>query len=270
MMNEVHYDVATLGNHEFDYSIPTLLKRANELECGYVCCNFKDLETDKIPFEPYKIIGLGDIQVAFVGVSTPSTLISSTPTFFQNDDCEYIYSFGEHGTELYDIVQENVDKVRTEGADYVILLAHLGENDVEEIWSAPTVAENTSGIDVIIDGHSHEVTPELIVKNKDDQDVTITQTGTKLANIGKLTISADGNIKTELVDIVPEPAGDSGIPEDSWTKAEDRQGRCIDVAVNNKIKELQSDIDNAVNEVIGHTEVFLMFCLSAIPFVLQE
>lgn len=260
LMNAVHYDVASLGNHEFDYSIPTLQQRADELDCGYICCNFRSLETNEFLFEPYKVIDFGETQVAFIGATTPDTLSGSKPVYFQNEDGEYIYSFGEHGTDLYDMIQENVDKVRNDGADYVILLGHLGETEVVERWSSLSVAENTEGIDVIVDGHSHETTPELIVKNKNGEEVRITQTGTKLQNIGKLTITPDGRINTELVDIVPEPDSDSGIGEDTWKKADDRQGRNVDAAVNNKINELQSDFDIITNTVIGHANFTLYDC----------
>ncbi len=112
LMNVLEYDAATVGNHEFDYTIPTLMTRSEELNCGYICCNFKSLVTGETIFDPYKIIDAGDKKIAFVGVATPETFHSSTPSFFQNENGEYIYTFGEHENELYDIVQENVDQAR--------------------------------------------------------------------------------------------------------------------------------------------------------------
>ena len=222
IMNEVGYDVAAIGNHEFDYTIPMLMKRAEELDCGYISCNFKNLETNELVFDPYRIVDMDGTKVAFVGVSTPETIRYSTPVYFQNDKGEYIYTFCEYGNDLYDTVQENVDKVKAEGADYVILLSHLGESNVEESWSSVKVAANTTDVDAILDGHSHEVTDQLTVKNKNGEDVLISQTGTKLKNIGKLTITKDGKIKTELVDKVPEPDSSMEFPDDSWKEAENR------------------------------------------------
>jgi 5'-nucleotidase/UDP-sugar diphosphatase len=146
----------------------------------------------------------GATQVAFVGVTTPESFTKSTPAYFQDSQGNYIYSFceDESGQKLYDQVQASVDAARTAGADYVILAGHLGENGITQKWSSASVIANTTGIDACIDGHSHETVPEN-VKNKNGQNVVLTQTGTKLNHIGKLTISADGSIRTELVSEVP-------------------------------------------------------------------
>ena len=249
LMNAVKYDVAGLGNHEFDYGTDTLLTRSKELDCGYVSCNFRNISTGETIYESYKIIDCGDKQVAFVGVVTPETFSSSTPTYFQNESGEYIYSFAEKEGELAEIVQQNADRAREEGADYVIVVGHLGENDVYEKWSAPTIVSQTTGIDTVIDGHSHEVTPSLIVKNKDGEDVTITQTGTKIANIGKMTISDEG-IKTELTDTVPNPA-DFKLDEGSWTE---RNGKFVDSAVNERINTIKDKLNEKLSEKIGYTD----------------
>ena len=258
LMNKVGYDAATLGNHEFDYSVSVLQKRAAELECGYICCNFYDKGTGQTLFDPYKLINCGDTQIAFVGVSTPETFSKSTPVFFQNDEGEYIYSFAEEGTALYDIVQQNVDRAREDGADYVILLAHLGETYITEGWSAQEVIANTTGIDAVIDGHSHDTTPSLTVQNKDGADVTVTQTGTKLANIGKMTITDEG-LTTELISEVPAP--DETIPADSYTVIADRGGadRYVDSETNVKINELNAEIEKQ-NRKIGETAFTLYDC----------
>ena len=251
LMNKVGYDAAVPGNHEFDYGLKVFLKRAEELECGYICCNITDKTTGSPLFDPYKLIDCGDTKIAFVGVDTPETFFKSTPTFFQNDQGEYIYSFSEQGTMLYDIVQESVDKARGDGADHVILLAHLGETDVTEGWSAQEVVANTNGIDAVIDAHSHDITPSLTVQNKDGADVTITQTGTKLANIGKMTIT-DNGITTELISEVPAP--DENIPADSYTVIANRDGtdRYVDSEINIAMEELKAKYE-AQNRKIGET-----------------
>ncbi len=87
---------------------------------------------------------------------------------------------------------------------YVILVAHLGENGTTERWTSDAVIAHTNGIDAVIDGHSHETIPDKTVANKDGKQIPLTQTGTKLKNIGKLTIKAAGTITTELVDKVPQ------------------------------------------------------------------
>ena len=199
LMNAIGYDFAIPGNHEYDYGMNRFLELAKKLDCGYYSCNFLD-KRGKLVLPAYKIMSFGETKIAFIGVTTPSSLSSSTPTFFQDGNGKYIYSFCEDltGAKLYKQIQKTVDKVRKQ-VDYVILVAHLGVNGAQERWSSVAVAQNVSGVDVIIDGHSHEVNPATIVQDKIGKDVLITQTGTKLQNIGQLTISTDGKVTTKLI-----------------------------------------------------------------------
>ena len=250
LMNAVGYDAATLGNHEFDYSLKELQVRADELNCGYICANFYSKETGKPLFDAYKMIEAGGKKIAFVGATTPETPSGSNPVFFQNEEGEFIYSFGEDGS-VYELLQNAVDNAREDGADYVILLGHLGETDIREGWSAQEIVAELSGIDAVIDGHSHDVTPGFTVKSKDGKDVVITQTGTKFANIGKMTITTDGKISTELIDSVPAPAEDSGIAEDSWLEPDGREGRFVDEAVNSIMMQIKSEYGEILDQKIG-------------------
>ena len=208
IMNELGYDVAIPGNHEFDYGMKQFLKLSRKLDCGYISCNFTDLRTGTDVFAPYKMISYGDTDIAFVGATTPETSTKSSPVYFQDAAGNYIYSFSEDttGLGLYTQVQDAVNQAKKAGAEYVILVGHLGENenDVTPIWTAESVIAHTTGINACIDGHSHEVTPEMKVKNADGKDVIITQTGTRLANIGQMIIGTDGTITTALVSKVPQ------------------------------------------------------------------
>ncbi len=201
IMNYAGYDVAVPGNHEFDYGMEQLLKLADELDGGYYSCNLTDLRTGKTVFAPYKMITYGDVKVAYVGVTTPESLTKSTPAYFQDENGQYIYGFceDESGKALYQAVQNAADAARADGADYVVGLFHLGETDVTERWSSAAVIGATNGIDAVIDGHSHEEMPSKTVTNLDGEPVLLTQTGTKLANIGKMVIEADGDITAELI-----------------------------------------------------------------------
>ena len=203
-MNQVGYDFAIPGNHEFDYGMDRLLELSDQLNCGYYSCNFTDLRTGESVFEPYKIMDFGQVQVAFVGATTPESFTKSTPKYFQDDSGNYIYGFceDETGQALYSRIQETVDEARTAGADYVILVGHLGNAGITPRWASQAVVANTDGIDAVIDGHSHETVASTTLKNKDGEDVLLTQTGTKLADIGKMTIGTDGTITAELVDQV--------------------------------------------------------------------
>ncbi len=206
IMNQVGYDFAVPGNHEFDYGMTRFLELSGKLNCGYYSCNFMNLATGASVFAPYKMFDYGDTQVAFVGVSTPESFTKSTPTYFQDANGNYLYGFceDESGQALYNQVQVSVDAATAQGADYVILVAHLGNEGTSDQWTSEAVIKNTSGVDAVIDGHSHE-TYDKTFPNKNGEQVVVTQTGTKLSNIGKMTIKPDGTITTEMVTAVPDP-----------------------------------------------------------------
>lgn len=197
IMNAVGYDIAIPGNHEFDYGMERFLELTQKASFPYISANFtKDGE---LVFAPYAIKEFDGVKIGFVGVTTPTTPRSSTPKYFMNDAGEFIYGFmqDETGEALYAAVQKAVDDVRAEGAQYVIAMAHLGDEDECRPWRYVDVIGNTTGIDALLDGHSHD-TEQVIMKNKDGQDVVRTACGTKLAHIGRLTITKDGQISSEL------------------------------------------------------------------------
>lgn len=207
IMNYVGYDFAIPGNHEFDYGMDRFLELSGKLNCGYYSSNFMDLRTGNRVFAPYKMFDFGGTKVAMVGATTPESFTKSTPTYFQDANGTYIYGFseGDNGAQLYTQVQSAVDQARAEGAQYVILVGHLGEEGSTPAWTSDAVIANTTGIDACIDGHSHEVYDKY-VSNKNGEQVLLTQTGTKLAEIGKLTIRPDGTIVNEKVTEVPASA----------------------------------------------------------------
>ena len=201
MMNAAGYDFAIPGNHEFDYGMERFWQLDKQLKNGYYCANFTDLRTKKLALPAYKIMQFGDTKVAFVGATTPGTLISSTPTFFQDGKGNYLYGFNEDetGRKLYKALQKSINAARENGADYVFIVGHLGINGSIEYWNSENVAANTRGVDAIIDGHSHERIQGKYVKNYVGKDVLIAQTGTKLKTVGRLVISTDGKITSELL-----------------------------------------------------------------------
>lgn len=204
VMNQAGYDFAIPGNHEFDYGMPRFLELADSLDCEYYACNFMDLRTGQTVLAPYKIMEFGDTKVAFVGAATPESFTKSTPVYFQDNAGNYLYGFceDETGEALYRQIQSAVDSARAEGAEYVILAAHLGGNYVTERWNSQQVLAATEGIDACIDGHSHEAYVKY-VKNKNGQDVLVSQAGTKLESFGKMVIAPDGTITAELITEVP-------------------------------------------------------------------
>lgn len=200
IMNKLGYDVAVPGNHEFDYGMDTFFMLAENADFPYLSANFTDLETGEKPFDGYKIIETDEAKIGFVGITTPETPTSSRPTYFMNDKGEYVYGFcgGGDGSELYAAVQEAVDGALSDGADYIVVLGHMGDYVYDERWSSKAVIENVSGIDVFIDGHSHSVIENEKVTDKDGDSVVLASTGTKLENIGAVTITDEG-IVSELI-----------------------------------------------------------------------
>jgi len=201
IMNAVKYDFAIPGNHEFDYGMNRFLELAKKQKCGYYSANIMNLQTNKQLLPAYKIMQFDDTKVAFIGVTTPGTLVSSTPTFFQDGKGNYIYGFSEDasGEKLYRQLQKNINSARENGADYVFLVGHLGINGSIEQWNSINVAANTHGVDAVIDGHSHEKIQGKYVKNYLGRDVLIAQTGTKLKTVGQVVIGTDGKLTSTLL-----------------------------------------------------------------------
>lgn len=196
IQNLVGYDALTLGNHEFGYKLTRLDELVDIMKTKPVCCNFQKIGEEGSYFEPYSIVSYGDTDIAYIGVTTPSTITSSWPLQFKDENGEYLYTFNP--TTLYDVVQNNIDKAKAQGADYVIALCHIGYENDESYEDIVDLIENTDGLDVVLDAHSHSVIEQKTVTDKGSNEVLLSSTGTKFEYIGKLTIS-QGEPKTELI-----------------------------------------------------------------------
>ena len=203
LMNEAGYDLATPGNHEFDYGMARAKAVLREADFPYVSCNWVDLRTGFNVLPSVKFFFVGGRKIAFVGVTTPETFTKSTPAYFMNDaQTKYIYDIlgGEDGQKLYDAVQKAIDKAEFWGADTIIGLGHLGVDPSSSPWTSEEVIAHTHGFTAFIDGHSHTVMANKQVIDASGKAVTLTQTGSYFKNIGKMTVGADGTITTELID----------------------------------------------------------------------
>ena len=234
LMNEAGYEIAIPGNHEFDYGMEQFLSLAEKAKFQYISCNFN--KDGELVFEPYVIKELGGAKVAFVGVTTPKTLTSSTPKYFQNEKGEFVYGFfqDETGEGVYSAVQKAVDDARAEGAEYVIVMGHMGNEEECRPWTYADVIENTTGIDAFLDGHSHD-TEQVTMKNKDGEDVIRSACGTKLASVGYCRIAGDGKITAGVY----KWNNDTSAPEllgitNDMSKAVDKASN----ALNEKLKEV--------------------------------
>ncbi len=242
LMGQMGYELAVPGNHEFDYGMDQFLSLAEKAKFEYLSCNFN--HEGELVFKPYVIRELGGAKVAFVGVTTPKTLTTSTPRYFQDENGEFIYGFfqDETGEGVYEAVQKAVDDARAEGAEFVVVLGHMGNEEDCRPWTYADVIEHTSGIDVFLDGHSHD-TEQVVMKNKNGEEVLRSACGTKLSCIGWCRIAQDGKITTGLYtwnngDSVPEMLG-----------LQNKMSKAVDTAIASLGKKLQ--------EVVAKTSVDL-------------
>ena len=209
IMNKVGFDVAILGNHEFDYGIDQLSKLGENITSKYISSNFCYKKNKTSIFNPYKIIEKGGKKIAFIGVLTPLTFSKTYLSTLRDSNGEAIYDFltGNNVQELYDRVQENVNKVRKEeGADYVILLTHIGM-ELEQ-YTSDELLSKIENVDAVLDGHTHLIY-NITKKDINNKNIHISQTGTKLQSIGKLIIKNDGTIISEIIQDIPEPSDKS-------------------------------------------------------------
>ena len=204
LMNAAGYDLATLGNHEFDYGMDGRIKVTDEwAKFPYVSCNFyneKDGVQGTSVLDSYKVLEKGGQKIAFIGITTPESFTKSTPAYFQDAHGNYIYGIagGTDGKALYDTVQKAIDAASAE-ADIVIALGHLGDDKASKPWTSEEVIANTTGLDAFIDGHSHSTAAGKKVVDKGGNEVLLTQTGEYFGAVGQMTIKADGTIETKLV-----------------------------------------------------------------------
>ena len=213
LMAKIGYDILVPGNHEFDYGMEEFLSYAESADGVFISSNFIDTVSGESIFDGYTVIPYDvdgtEINVGYVGMSTPETIAKSTPTYFQDEDGNYIYGFSaETPDQLYDTVQASIDAAKEDGADVIVAVGHMGDRGVESDWSSISVVANTTGIDVFLDGHAHNVIPGEVITDKEGNDVILSSTGTKLNNIGvlKLSVGEDGEVTatTGLVDELTE------------------------------------------------------------------
>ena len=227
LMNAAGYDLATLGNHEFDYGMDGTMNVIGWAEFPYVSCNFYHEDAAGLRGEnvldAYKMFEIGGRKIAFVGITTPETFTKSTPAYFQDENGNYIYgiSGGEDGSDLYADVQSAIDAAKAEGATMVIGLGHLGDDPASQPWTSEELIANVSGLTAFIDGHSHSTVESKEVAGKDGGKVILTQTGEYFGRIGLMHIPAEGNIPltsfveyAEITEVVKDETGAAVLDED--------------------------------------------------------
>jgi len=206
LMNVAGYDVATLGNHEFDYTMSGTMELIEWAEFPYVSCNFYELENGERTgnvLDSYTVFELGNEKVAVIGITTPESITKSTPAYFQDNDGNYIYGItgGDDGAALRADLQTAIDAAKAEGATKVIALGHLGDDPASQPWTSRETIEKVTGLDAFIDGHSHSTVKGELVKGKDGNDVLLTQTGEYFDRIGLMVIDGEtGEFATDFIE----------------------------------------------------------------------
>ena len=205
IMNKLEYDVVTLGNHEFDYGIEQLESIEKLLNCKYISSNYCYKKDKTSIYPPYKKITVGDKTIGFIGVATPETLTKSYLITLLDDKGEFIYDFltNNNNQELYARVQQHIDELKKQNVDYIIILAHMGKGgDSLKEDTSIELLKNLKNVNALIDGHTHLVYSEK-APDKNRNNVILVQTGTKLVNIGVLTIHENGTLSHKNIDEVP-------------------------------------------------------------------
>lgn len=206
LMNKAGFDLAVPGNHDFDYGMDTFLKRTQEAEFPYLSCNFyhqSDGVRGERLLEPFHAYHFGKEIVAFIGITTPETILNAAPSHFQDDNGNFCYEISgyENGKALYDEVQNTVNAVRKAGATKVIAVGHLGDDPSSSPWTSEEVIENVSGLDAFIDGHSHSMIRQKQVLSANGTTTLLTQAGENLNKVGIMIIDYEtGEIRSDLID----------------------------------------------------------------------
>ncbi|MCI7596338.1 MAG: bifunctional metallophosphatase/5'-nucleotidase [Lachnospiraceae bacterium] len=278
LMNAAGYDLATLGNHEFDYGMNGCMNAVEWAEFPYVSCNFYEEENGvrgKNVLDSYVLFSCGEETVAIVGITTPESFTKSTPAYFQDEVGNYIYgiSAGDTGEALKQDIQKAIDEAKAEGATKVIALGHLGDDPSSKPWTSEETISGLSGLDAFIDGHSHSTVEGKLVKDKEGQEVLLTQTGYYFNAIGLMVIDGDsGEISTELLeaseilqDVVDENGepvlDDEGKPETEIVGYElsSRLAPGLGYEADKKVQELKAawlaEIDAKLGTVIGSAKL---------------
>ena len=281
LMNAAGYDLATLGNHEFDYGMDGRITVTDSwADFPYVSCNFYNEENGvkgETVLAPYVIFELGCEKVAFIGITTPESFTKSTPAYFQDENGNYIYgiSGGDDGAALYADVQAAIDAAKAEGATKVIALGHLGDDPASEPWTSELTIANVSGLDAFIDGHSHSTVEGLQVADKDGNNVLLTQTGEYFNRIGLMvidsaacTITTDFIEYAEVLENVVDENGDPVLDEDGNQVTEVVGYEFVselyagtewvsDETVKGMVDAWIADIDTQLGQVFGASNVAL-------------
>ena len=232
LMNLAGYDVASMGNHEFDYGYQNL--KDLEADADFTIVDANVLYNGQVAFEDNVVFTAPDgTKIGVFGLDTPETATKAHPAKIQG------VTFLA-GDKMFDCAQDQVDALEAEGCEYIICLGHLGIDAESTGNRSIDLLEKVEGIDVFIDGHSHSTLEDVKAAAGGTGkvgDTLVTSTGTKLESVGVVTIDADGTITTATTPVADLTATDA------------------DVAA--RAAKIQAEIDKEYGTVFAKTEVAL-------------
>lgn len=175
-MNAIGYDAMVVGNHEFDFGYDIAKQYVNTADFPVLSTNILDKLTQESAFEKTHMFEAYGIQIGVIGVSTPETAEKTHP----DNVVDVVFE------DPYITTQIAVDVLEQQGADIIIALSHLGL-DPSSVDRSDLLAERVTGLDLIIDGHSHTTLYEPLIVNR----TPIVQTGGYLNNVGLVEVTYD-------------------------------------------------------------------------------
>ncbi len=186
LMSMLKYDIVTLGNHDFDNGIDGLKKQLPHANFSFVSANydFKNTILDDI-IKPYKIIVKNGVKIGVFGLGVELNGLVN----------KQLYKETTYHNPI-NITQDIVNTLKNQHCDLIICLSHLGynyKNNPQKV-SDIQLAQKTSGIDLIIGGHTHTLLPKpTLIKNNLGNTVLINQCGKSGVYMGQVDFYFDNN-----------------------------------------------------------------------------
>ena len=236
-MNLAGYDAMATGNHEFDWGLENLQKLAHDAEFPILAANLTYTESGELVFDDSIVFTTDSgLKVGVFGLATPETATKAHPDKVKG------VSFAA-GQELYDVAQQQVDKLNADGCDYIIALSHLGDSAESAPNRSVDLLDHVTGIDLMVDGHSHTTLPEGDTSHGDTLRVS---TGEYLNNIGVVVYDAASDTETARL-LSSTTEGDQTVL--------DYTGSDPDVLA--AIEAVNAEVEQELGKVFAKTEVLL-------------
>ena len=181
LMNEMGYDAATIGNHEFDFGLDNMVRLFKKCNFPIVCSNYDFADTElKDIVKPYIILKRQGLKIGVFALAPKLEGLVFTKNY---GPLKYLNP-SEVAQQMADLLKNQLK------CDIVICISHLGW----EVTDYPDnrVIANTSGIDLVLGGHSHTYLQKLeYVNDRNGRPVAVDQNGKHGAFVGKLTLELD-------------------------------------------------------------------------------